>query len=335
MRPKLRTALLVVIAAGILTGGSSAAPVTTYRAAVYGVRADGGGRHLVAEPDPPVAHFARSRGGRSILFNQVIDQETALFAADVTGANAVRLTPPGMSAPYELAAFSPDGRTIAFSKLTLCGFRCAQYALYLVSRDGSDLRLVDEGGSDPSWSPGGSRVAYGSQNGISVLTLADGHIRRVAPSGGGPIWAPRGERIAYGAVRDGYGVACFVNADGSQRRCTHGHTLTSLVWSRDAKQVAFRQFVPRRIGIVDTEARHVQILGFFGRLAQPAAFAPDSKRIAIWFGAYRSFGGPVMVVPVKRPPRTRRLFDDDGSYLSDLRWRAGRITYVASRPDAG
>jgi Tol biopolymer transport system component len=335
MKPKPRNALLLLVAAVVLTGASSAASVTTYRAAVYAVRADGGARHLVAEPDPPVAGFARSRGGRSILFNQVIDQTVALFAADVTGANAVRLTPPSMSAPYELAAFSPDGQTVAFSKLTLCGFRCAQYALYLVSRDGSNLRLVDEGGSNPSWSPDGSRLAYSGRNGIFVLTLADGDVRRIDPSGGGPIWAPRGERIAYGAVRDGYGVACFVNSDGSRRRCTHGHTLTSLVWSRDAKHVAFRQFFPRRIGIVDTEARHVRLLGFFGRLAQPAAFAPDSKRIAIWFGGYGSFGGPVLVVPVKHPPQARRLFGDDGSSLSDLRWRARGITYVASRPDTG
>ena len=334
MKPKPRNALVLLVAAAILTGGSSAAPVTTYRAAVYGVRADGGRRHLVAEPDPPVADFARSREGRSILFNQIIDGDTALFAADVTGAHPVRLTPPGMSASFELAAFSPDDQTIAFSKFSLCGFRCTQYALYLVSRDGSNLRLVDEGGSNPSWSPEGSRLAYDRQYGIFVLTLASGDVRRIA-SGGGPIWAPRGERIAYGAGRDGYGVACFVNADGSRRRCTHGHTLTSLVWSRDAKHVAFRQFAPRRIGIVDTQARHVRLLGFFGRWAQPAAFAPDGKRIAIWFGAYRVFRGPVMVVPVKRPPQARRLFDDHGSSLSDLRWRADGITYVASRPDVG
>jgi Tol biopolymer transport system component len=330
---KKRIALLILFAGGLVTSASSAAPNTTYRAGVYAVRGDGSGRHLVAEPHPAVSGFTRSLDGRSILFNELVNNETPLFAADVTGTNRVRLTPPGMSAPYQSAALSPDGQTIAFSKLTLCGFRCGQYALYLVSRDGTNLRLVDEHGYAPSWSPDGGRLAFASWYGIYVLDLSAGTVSRVARDGGGPLWAPRGERIAYIAVHDGYGVACFVNADGSRRRCTHpGHTLTSLRWSRDGKRVAFRQTIPRRIGVVDADARRVKSLGFFGPMAQPASFSPDGHRLAIGFGSHGSFSGPVMTVPVSGPPHARRLFNQPGA-LSDLRWRTTGLTYVASIPD--
>lgn len=330
---KRHAGLGILLVAGIVTAAPAAAPTTTFRAAVYAVRTDGSGRVLLAEPDPAVPNLARSRGGRSILFNRIIDGDVALFAADLSGANAIRLTPKGVSASFATAAFAPDGRSIAFTSYVVCGFRCARYTLQLVARDGSGLRVLAEESGWPSWSPDGTRLAYDGRDGISVLDLRTDETTVVAPRPGGPSWAPRGERIAYYAVEGGYGVACFVDADGSDRVCTHGHSLTSLTWSRDGMRVAFRQATPRRLGIVNPNTARVRYLGYRGRMARPAAWSPDGRRLAYWFGSYGSFSGNVFVLNVAEPRRPRKLFTEGTGWMSDLRWRAGGLTYVAIRPE--
>src|SRR5215211_1549408 len=90
------TAVLAMLSCVVATT-TSGATHTTYRAAIYSVRDDGSEPRLIAEPDPPVSTLVRSPGGRSILFTRQIDGEAALFAAELTGANAVRLTPPDLS----------------------------------------------------------------------------------------------------------------------------------------------------------------------------------------------------------------------------------------------
>jgi Tol biopolymer transport system component len=211
---------------------------------------------------------------------------------------------------------------------------CTRYTLYLVARDGSGLRLIADSLTSPpspSWSPHGHRLVYRGERSIYVLDVQHKRTRAIAPEGFQAVWAPRGNRIAYTANRDGYGVACFVNADGSRRRCTRGHSLTSLIWSPDARRVAFRQANPRRIGIVDSNARHVRYLGDLGQHARPAAWSPDGRRLAYWFGFPSWFGG-LSVLRLASPTRSVRVVDKPETFLSDIRWRATGITYVAKRP---
>lgn len=173
--------LVVVLAAGMLTAITSGAPTTTYRAAIYSVRSDGTGRQLIAQPDPPVSGLVRSPGGRSILFNGPAEtQDDVLYASDLFGANRVRLSPPGVLAPYGLAAYSPDGGQIAFTGVTFCGFRCAGYTLYLIDRDGSGLRELASGARSPSWSPDGRELAFSDNLGVQVLDLATNETTLIA-----------------------------------------------------------------------------------------------------------------------------------------------------------
>jgi Tol biopolymer transport system component len=319
-----------------LVASAVGATETTYRAAIYAVRDDGSGRRLIAQPEPAVPYLVRSPGGRSILYTKEVEGVWALFAADRSGANAVRLTPPGLPVgTYPHGAFSPDGHMIAFTTSVGCGLRCYQSTLHVVRRDGSELRVLAENAGNPSWAPdsrrlvyGGSLTTYGAARAIYVTDVQSSETTRVA--GGfvaSPIWAPRGERIAYTANR-GYGVACFVNADGIRRRCTRGHSLTFLVWSRDGRRVAFKQANPRQLGFVDADARRVRYLGYHGRWARPAAWSPDGRRLAF----YRSSGSSVRVVRIDAPRRAVRVIDEPNSGLADLRWRGREMTYVVSRP---
>lgn len=331
-RRSLALTAVVAMLSGVAATTTSGATHTTYRAAVYSIRGDGSERRLIAEPDPPVSTLVRSPGGRSILFTRQIDDKATLFAAETSGANAVRLTPPDLSVTtlQPAAAFSPDGRTIAFSSFVICGYRCTNYTLYVVNRDGSGLRRVAEGGTWPSWAPDSRRFAYGGADGIRVHDIESEQTTLVAPAGTRPVWAPRGERIAYTGLR-GFSVACFVNADGSRRRCTRGSSLTSLVWSSDGKRIAFRQANPRQLGFVASDARHMRYLGDHGQHARPAAWSPDGKRLAFWFGSYGSYYGRVNVLRLAAPRRSVRIIDEAASSLTDLRWRKKGITYVSVR----
>ncbi len=331
-RRSLALTAVVAMLSGVVVTTTSGATHTTYRAAVYSIRGDGSERRLIAEPDPPVSTLVRSPGGRSILFTRQIDDKATLFAAETSGANAVRLTPPDLSVTtlQPAAAFSPDGRTIAFSSFVICGYRCTNYSLYVVNRDGSGLRRVAEGGTWPSWAADSRRFAYGGADGIRVHDIESEQTTLVAPAGARPVWAPRGERIAYTGLR-GFSVACFVNANGSRRRCTRGSSLTSLVWSRDGKRIAFRQANPRLLGFVDSDARHMRYLGDHGQHARPAAWSPDGKRLAFWFGSYGSYYGRVNVLRLAAPRRSVRIIDEAASSLTDLRWGKKGITYVSVR----
>jgi Tol biopolymer transport system component len=345
MKPSRRTlALTFLLAAlgGTIVAATSGATNATFRAAIYSIRDDGTERRLIAQPEPAVPHLVRSLDGRSILYTREVDGLVALFAADTSGANPVRLTPPDMSTQtYPRGVFSPDGRLIAFTSLLDCGYRCYHDAVYLVRRDGSGLRLLAENAAEPSWAPdsrriayGGSRGTYGSSRGIYVIDIERNRRTLVARgSVDTPLWVPRGERIAYTANIHGYGVACFVNANGSRRRCTRGHSLTWLVWSHDGKRVAFRQATPRRLGFVDPYARRVHYLGNHGRFAHPASWSPDGRRLAFRVYEFPQYGS-VRVLRIAAPKRSVRVIDEMNSFVSDVRWRGRELSYVVSEPES-
>lgn len=340
MRPSLALTILLTALGGALATVASGSTHATFRSVIYAVRDDGTGRRLIAEPNPPVAGLVRSPGGRSILFTRQVDNVWALFAADLSGGNAVRLSPPDASATmYPPPSFSPDGRSIVFSTFVLCGYRCTNYTLYVVNRDGSGLRRVAEGGTWPSWAPESRRFAYDARRDIYVHDIESQETTLVARGAADrPVWAPRGERIAY-TWSPGFGRACFVNADGSRRRCTRGTqrrsrgSLTSLVWSRNGKRIAFREST-QRLGFVDSDARRMRYLrGNHGRHARPAAWSPDGRRLAYWFGSYGNYGGLVYVVSLDAPTRPRRVVREEGG-LTDLRWRGRQISYVVNRRES-
>jgi Tol biopolymer transport system component len=331
------TSLLTALS-GVVATVTSGSTQISYRAAIFAIRDDGRERRLVSQPEPAVPYLVRSPGGHSILYTREVDGVWTLFAAERSGANAVRLTPPEVPVgSYPSGAFSPDGRNIAFTTSVDCGYRCFDSSVYVVRRDGSGLRLLSADAGWPSWAPDSRRLVYAGSRGLGRLfrniyvtdierngrmMVAHGTVER-------PTWAPRGERIVYWANVGGYGVACFVNADGSRRRCTRGNSLTWLVWSRDGKWVAFKQATPRKLGFVDSDARRVRYLGNHGRWARPAAWSPDRRRLAFFPGDGR---GSVRAISIDRPKHSVGLIDEQGSDLSDLRWRGREISYVISRP---
>jgi len=314
----------------VLTGGAAVArPLDDGTAgSIYSVRDDGKDRRLIAQPNIPALGFIRSPGGRSIAYVQIADGSQALFAADVSGADPVPLTP-RVEYFFGAIAFSPDGRLIAFAAREKCGNVCQpRSGLFVVGRDGSNLRFLVDGAYDPSWAPGSRRIASRGPRGIVVTSLRSGASTVIGPGNyaHSPLWSPRGDRIAYGTSQEGYGTACTIDPDGSRRRCTHGRSFKSLVWSPDGRKLAFKQVTPARLGTMDAYARHLRRFKKVTAKAHPVAWSPDGTRLAYSFGVYYD---SVRVLRVSAPQRSVRVVYEPRTPLRDIRWRGHRISYIA------
>jgi Tol biopolymer transport system component len=326
-------ATLAVVGLGLaLTSGASAGPAGAGPGgSIYSVRDNGTDRRLVVQPQIPARSFIRSPGGRSIVYLYEVDGVLAYFAADVSGANPIRLTTARVVPnPPNGVAFSPDGRTIAFSAFEACGNVCQRFGLYLVDRDGSNLRFAADRAFDPSWAPDGRRIAYSGPAGIEVADIRTGDKKVISkPYSYSPLWSPRGDRIAY-ETSAGYATACTVAPDGSRKRCTHGRSFVSLVWSHDGRELAFKQISPSRLGTMDEYARHLRRFKPIDRRARPVAWSPDDTRLAYSFGADGEFDDVVNVMRIGTPRRAvLRVVYEPRTTLTDIRWRGHRITYIA------
>ncbi|KAA1426011.1 TolB family protein [Nocardioides antri] len=106
-------------------------------------------------------------------------------------------------------AWSPDGTQLAFSS-TRDG---SHLDIWVVNADGSGLRnltpLADstdsgQAGTEPAWSPDGTKIAYVYQGDVWVMDAATGagkqnltHDPAIQGAGISPAWSPDGTTIAY------------------------------------------------------------------------------------------------------------------------------------------
>ena len=149
-------------------------------------------------------------------------------------------------------AWSPDGRTIAFSGLRSDGGPVD--TIQLMRPDGSGRSDLGVPGESATWSPDGSRLAYGSHPGDgnwAVWTMrADGSDRHqltkpvlrqpAGAHGDAPdAWSPDGRRIVYTSEAGGDYELFVMNADGSgKRRITHWRGADDAVaWLPDGRLV--------------------------------------------------------------------------------------------------
>jgi len=161
------------------------------------------------------------------------------------------------------AAWSPDGRRLAFQALT-DGHLSSWWSLYVADADGSGLVnlsavLPPPAGQgrdgDPDWSPDGRRLAFtveeGGRERVYVADIAAMSLRRLTSnaerSDGHPAWSPDGRRLAFSGrhpvgtsvVTDVY----VIGVDGTgERNLTQNPaegSATMPAWSGDGQRIAF------------------------------------------------------------------------------------------------
>lgn len=166
------------------------------------------------------------------------------------------------------ARFSPDGRSIVFSRAQ--NGNTDIYMIDLATR--KQTRMTNDSAieTSPSFSPDGKQIVYQSDRGSSkqlyimnadrspMLCPRGGGTRadscRITFDGGGysftdPVWSPRGDWIAFSRQGGGQFVIGVVGRDGSGMRIlTDGYQDEGPTWSPNGRVIAFERTASRAAG---------------------------------------------------------------------------------------
>ena len=189
------------------------------------------------------------------------DWDLEIYLMDADGSGETQLTQKGGSEP----AFSPDGRTIAFSScrhdhrkreqggLNDCPgtaiFRDGNSEIYVMDADGSERRLTHAAAADydPAFSPDGQQIAFTSErDGNSEIYVMDadgsGETQLTQNGGSGPAFSPDGQQIAFTSERDGNSEIYLMDADGSGETQLTQNGGSGTAFSPDGRQIAFTSY---------------------------------------------------------------------------------------------
>jgi Tol biopolymer transport system component len=188
-----------------------------------------------------------------------------------------------------LDAWSPDGSQVLVARTFADG---SGTDLFAVRVDGSsETRLTEDrpAEADGQWSPDGSKIAFRSGSGISVIN-ADGTDSRLLASRTNDLpdtftWSPDGTRIAFISVEGSASEIDVVDADGTNRivlrRPDPPVAYTQLAWSPDGTKIAFVMGSGHstEIALMDADGKNVVRLSPI-QAARPM-WSPDGSTISI------------------------------------------------------
>jgi serine/threonine protein kinase/Tol biopolymer transport system component len=178
----------------------------------------------------------------------------SLWKSRVDGSDKTQLTfaPMGVLNPR----WSPDGKTIAFSEM----FASEHYAIYTVSSEGGQPRLLSTGPVDPgdaTWAPDGQSIVYGGSwragalSDVEVLDLKTMVSSKVPGSEGlfSPRLSPDGRYIVAIPADNFNRLMLYDTAVKKWRTLLEGGVISWPAWTHDSK--ALYLYTDRKIVRID------------------------------------------------------------------------------------
>ena len=239
---------------------------------------------------------------------------TAVAVAGVATFRDVRFD--RASAGYTLIATAPGLSTGASAAITILPLaltgriafvsdRNGGEHIYRANPDGSGVTQLTSGSEPdmgPTWSPDGTRIAFGRWGRIYVMQADGSGLVPLADSGFGmePAWSTDGTRIAY----QGPSGIFIVQADGSGITPVTDTTAGVLydaypAWSPDGRQIAFQRVITlpdsdyfTQVYVVNADGSGLHRLTEttspigIGYASGGPAWSPDGTAIAFWMAGH-------------------------------------------------
>jgi TolB protein len=271
-----------ILQAAVGTPGFAATRILFVRdGKVYRIDEDGADVALASSGEHQAMSPAWARDGRRFAYMEFADGRGQLFVQDVATNRRVSVTTTGKSLDFT-PAFSPDGKTLAFSRATEEGTD-----VYTINvHDNCCLQRLTRGGFSDNLSP---------------------------------TYSPDGQRIAFVSTRPGLPQIYVMAADGTDQQLfapfDYGVSGSSNApeWSPDGQSVAFHRDVggTLQVFVLDVRTRTVRQLTSLGRNEDPT-WAPDGRHLA--FVSDRSGYRQLWVIDLETG-RIRPLLQQSGARL--------------------
>lgn len=250
---------------------------------VYAVDADGHGLAPVTPAGLSAFSPAWDPSGRRLVYAELRDGLARLHVVELaTGRH--RTVPPTMEGLNFAAAFSPDGRLLAFSR---GGEEGTHLYTYNLAQDCCLQRLTVSRFSDnlsPTFSPDGRRIAFVSTRAglpqIYVMSVDGTEQELFAPfdygvtgSSNAPEWSPDGTQIAFHRDVAGSPQVFLMDVRSREvRQLTSAGRNEDPTWAPDGRHLAFvsNRTGSRQVWIIDTETGRVRQLTSIGGARLPA-----------------------------------------------------------------
>ena len=248
---------------------------------VYVIDQDGADRRLVSSTDHQAMSPAWAQDGRRFSYMEFWQGHGRLFVHDVASGKRAPVPTTGQALDFT-PAFSPDGKTLAFSRAI---------------EEGTDVYTVN------------------IKDGCCLQRLTVGRFYDNLS----PTYSPDGQRIAFVSTRPGLPQIYVMAADGTDQQLfapfDYGATGSSNApeWSPDGQTVAFHRDVggTLQVFVLDVRTRAVRQLTSVGRNEDPT-WAPDSRHMA--FVSDRSGYRQLWIIDLETG-RIRPLLQQSGARL--------------------
>jgi Tol biopolymer transport system component len=234
------------------------------------------------------ASFAGQNG--PVFFDSLRNDDWDVYSMNPDGSDRVDLT---NNAAFDgNPSASPDGSQVAFLSERA---RPGHPSIYIMNRDGSNVRLVDTGApsiiGNVSWAPDGKHLVFGratnlANPSVNIWTSAiDGSGLKQLTTGQDidPKWSPYGTKILFSgwSPATGWGLKT-IKPDGSNRQNVIDHAIYG-DWSPDSRKIAFVRTLPffdYRIFTANADGTGATQLTFApGAADSNPVWSPDGKQI--------------------------------------------------------